>query len=89
MVEVFRGDDVALLLSDPHSPSGRVDRTYPWPALFFPIIDGDPFCHIVPADFGERAAREGRISAADAWSVWTEETCSAHCDRPAPVEVAA
>lgn len=70
LIQVFRDvGDVALLLAVP----GR--RGGPFPALYLqldPADDEPPFLHVVPQDFGERAAREGRISAADARSTWTE-----------------
>ena len=68
LIEVFRGETVALLLAVPGHRGG------PFPALCFPLDlpDDPPYLAVLPVDFGERAAREGRISAADAWSTWTE-----------------
>jgi hypothetical protein len=67
----YPDEDAALLTALPRSPSGAVDMSEPWPALFIPRgVPSEAFEHVVPADFGERAAREGRLIPADAWSVW-------------------
>lgn len=68
----YDGVDVALLLEAPD------ERRDPWRARYVPIDDSDveTFEAPLPADFGERMAREGHLAAADAWSAWTEGPCS-------------
>lgn len=81
LVELWPGEVVLLLVSDPRHPLDG-----PWRGRFYPLDLGDPaFEDSVPSDFAERAVREGRlVGAADAWSAWTE--CSARpqddLDRP-------
>lgn len=69
MVRLWPGPDVDVGLVLERSGDPRE----PLPAMFF-ILDlpDPPFRDVLPADFGERWARDGRISAADGWSTWTE-----------------
>lgn len=73
IVEEELGVDRDLLV---RAPLGGPASGRPWLALAFPVGgEQEPFEHLLPADFAERAARAGKLLPADAWSCWTE-ACS-------------
>ncbi len=70
ILRVFKSDDDLALLRPKASGAGALT---PWPARFFtPGDSAATFDYHVPVDFAEKAASEGRIFPADAWSTWPE-----------------
>lgn len=75
VVQMWPEVDDRSLLIERVDFNGRpsTDVNCPWRSVTFtPDLDLPPFESLTPTDFAERAACEGRISAADAWCTWTE-----------------
>lgn len=75
VVQMWREVDDRSLLIERVDFGGRPssDVNCPWRSVTFTLDLDDlpPFESLTAADFAERAASEGRISAADAWCTWT------------------